>query len=228
MCMTQRRRVAIVLALPVAIVLVVGGSMILREHDAKYPDAYTVAEVVAGLQQHPNAWIGRTILVRAVVLVQADAGCLIGPNSFARELSHPRRCLNRQIHWLYLGETDVRGALSVLVRPPISMSSFRVVPAQQVRDVGTPALASAPFMPALSIGMRPGANLNQLPLRQEHRELPDEAYNLPVVGPMLARLFPQTNVPAVIVRIHLNMAQGWLCVGHETSASCSDGVLMSS
>ncbi len=75
--------------------------------------------------------------------------------------------------------------------------------------------------------MGPGTNLSQLPLRQEHRELPDEAYNLPLVGPVLARLFPQTNVPVVTARIYLNIAQGGLCVGHETSVSCSDGLLMS-
>src|SRR5579864_5677040 len=52
----------------VAIVLVVGISMLLFLNH--YPGrVYTVAEILSGLRHHPQQWVGHTVLVHGVAIV---------------------------------------------------------------------------------------------------------------------------------------------------------------
>jgi len=221
-----RRGIAALLA--VVIGIVAGCGVILLKQSEQSARVYTMAQVVAGLQQHPKAWGGRTILVRATVLAQADTGCLVGPNLMAGPSSHPRHCFNHRISWIYLGPASSRESLSVLIRSPDArVMSFRAVSAPHVRTIGTPTLAaaSAPLTSTLSVLLHSGAN--QPSLRRERRVLPAVVYNLPALGPVFERLFPQTMVTAVTLRVRLSAIQDHLCVGNETAGSCTDGTLLS-
>ena len=67
---------------------------------APSPQVYTVSEVQAGVQQHPQAWIGRTVLVRGWSNSWGGRGCfLVRRNPL---LDTPQSC---RAAWLMLTPT---------------------------------------------------------------------------------------------------------------------------
>ena len=78
----MKRRIALVLAaltLAVAIIMVVG------RQPTPAGAVYTIGQVRAGLARHPWAWVGRTILVRGLVIrCRLVEGCVALPPGIPR------------------------------------------------------------------------------------------------------------------------------------------------
>ncbi len=73
----MKRSLAIALGLLLAAVIVAGGALALWPAEPAGP-VYTVAEITAGLRQHPGWWAGRTVAVRGVFV---DYGVSLSPSS---------------------------------------------------------------------------------------------------------------------------------------------------
>src|SRR5437588_7823977 len=63
------RTVALAIAVLLAVALAAGAVLVFVVHSpAAAGPVYTVAQVQAGLARHPQAWVGRTVLVRGTTL----------------------------------------------------------------------------------------------------------------------------------------------------------------
>jgi len=76
----MRRPLAIALGFLLAAVIVAGGAIALWPAEPAGP-VYTVAEITAGLRQHPGQWGSRTVAVRGVAVYYGVSMVSIGPSS---------------------------------------------------------------------------------------------------------------------------------------------------
>ena len=179
---------------------------------------YPVATVVAGLRQHPRAWAGRTILVRGVEMGENSTSICTYPSVGAGG-----SC--QQSTWLRLGTgsaplpttpnavtaTSMASPLPLkLASPVIASSTLHWGRVTTIYVYGFDPLAD------LNVLIKPGA---VLPAPAAPPGWLTALDSLPVIGPVVARLFPWGN--AVTLRVRLSM--------HPCSPpDCGDGVLVGS
>jgi len=111
------RRIALVLA---ALALVVAIIMATGQRPTPAGAVYTVAQARAGLARNPRAWVGRTILVRALVIrCRLVEGCVALPPGIPRVgfvdgipiIEMPRAAVLSQALPLQVGEDPFRSFL---------------------------------------------------------------------------------------------------------------------
>lgn len=170
---------------------------------------YTVAEVQAGLRQHPRAWAGRTIQVSGDIMMRVRGGC---PAS-APACTSPE--------WVYLGP-EGKPAWSRPAQVQMMISQID----QQRAQRAFAALVGRGAPPPLRLPKMEQALLLSVPAGlyvspQMRRPLPDALYNLPLVGDTLSRLFPWNTRLIISVRLTTPAS----CPAGGT-ATCPDGIVL--
>jgi len=116
----MKRRIALVLA---ALTLAVAIIMVMGHQPTSAGAVYTVARVRAGLARTPQAWIGRTILVRGLVIrCRLVEGCVALPPGIPRVglvdgipiIEMPRAAVLSQALPLQVGEDPLRSFLRLI------------------------------------------------------------------------------------------------------------------
>jgi hypothetical protein len=158
---------------------------------------YTVREVHAGLQRHPDLWIGRTILVRGGI---------------ARQMSYPQ-CASSTTP---LDACPRISYLSFLARLDPTTFHYATV----VR--GDRRFFTVTY-PDVGLWVRLAPGMTALPLTPT--PLPSPLYALPLIGPTLAARFPRDG--ETVLRIHLASAHGCVTTQSTPSGTrpCLDGVV---
>ncbi len=114
------RRIVLVLA---ALALVVAIIMATGQRPTPAGAVYTVAQVRAGLARNPRAWVGRTILVRGLVMrCRLVEGCVALPPGIPRVglvdgipiIEMPRAAVLSQALPLQVGEDPFRSFLRLI------------------------------------------------------------------------------------------------------------------
>ncbi|MDQ2827476.1 MAG: hypothetical protein M3Y74_00275 [Chloroflexota bacterium] len=116
----MKRRIALVLAaLTLAVAIIIATERRLTSAGA----VYTVARVRAGLARNPQAWVGRTILVRGLVIrCRLVEGCIALPPGIPRVglvdgipiIEMPRAAVLSQALPLQVGEDPLRSFLRLI------------------------------------------------------------------------------------------------------------------
>jgi len=175
-----------------ALVLMTGVILapIVRLHPSER--VYSVGELVAGVQQQPRTWAGRTVLVRGVERgVQTVSLCAMATPC-------------QQTTWLYLGPIasgggargSGRGALVTRPAPQGVVASTTGRPSPP-RALPVPVILTLNARsPGLSVLL--GAHA---PAVRPQRPLPTILYTLPGLGSALRRLFPEETVVTMRVRL---------------------------
>jgi len=200
--------------------IILGVSALSRLHltISSFSRVYSVAEVQAGMQQEPRLWAGRTVLVQGDVKMSPNIVCnatnpicqstmfiYLGPSH-----SPP---LNQTQEDLMLRRLNM---VMSMARAPSSMSSS--VSRQYTLMVSTISALIGGGMPNLLLQVPPNV---PVPIAQPHGVLPDSAYTLPIVGPLLEDVFPLDN--RLIVRVRL--ASSAACRA-QSFQLCVNGVLL--
>ncbi len=230
------RRIAIVLA---ALALIAAGATIVIGQLSPSEPVYSAAQVQAGLQHAPAAWVGRVVLVRGSIAMSGSSTLCASPSTRSRAASSS---LCRPIMTIRIGPA----VLPVPVAPvPVSMlpaapsNAFwtnRIRRLARVHLLGASGIAarnslrwtvwaytfSSPTI-NLTVALRPGA---RLPIADPHHPLPDFLYTLPWVGSPLAQWFPRDN--GAIFRVRLNGSPDCSSPGASVTCDDTDGVLLSS
>ncbi len=116
----MKRRIALVLA---ALTLAVAIIMVMGHQPTSAGAVYTVARVRAGLARNPQAWVGRTILVRGLVIrCRLVEGCIALPPGIPRVglvdgipiIEMPRAAVLSQALPLQVGEDPLRSFLRLI------------------------------------------------------------------------------------------------------------------
>jgi len=231
------KRIAIMLA---ALVLTAAGITVAIGRLSPSESVYSVADVQAGLQREPAAWVGRVVLVRGSIALSSSSTLCASPSTRSRAASSSGLC--RPITTIMIGPS----ALSTLV--PVKTLSLALSNAlsafwmkyirrlARVHLLGPGGIAARNFprrtvwtymfgSPTinLTVALRPGAHL---PVAGPHHPLPDFLYTLPLVGSQLAHWFPRDN--DIIFRVRLNGSPS--CSSPAASVTCddTDGVLVPS
>jgi hypothetical protein len=66
---------ALLLLLAFALLALLAAAAVAGRMAAPIGDVYTVAQVKAGMAAHPAAWVGRTVLVRAIAYPRSGSSC---------------------------------------------------------------------------------------------------------------------------------------------------------
>jgi len=72
---TLRLRLVLPALLLAAVLFALGAALVVGRAAAPGEPVYTVARVTAGMAHRPGAWVGRTVLVRAVAVPIAGSSC---------------------------------------------------------------------------------------------------------------------------------------------------------
>jgi len=142
---------------------------------------YGVADVQAGLRQQPRIWVGRVLLLRGVITMQ---GLLVGCGRPA--------CPGAS--WIALLPT-YEPAWSATRQIGASMDIVR-----RRRSADGHQVPTNPLGQGLVFVVRP--NFSPPPAHSSG-PLPDGAYHLPLLGPLLSHWMPTTKDNSVVVRVRL-------------------------
>ncbi len=177
------------------------------------PRVYSVTEVQAGLQQHPRQWIGRTVRVQGAVDLAPTMGC-----------SSPA-LLCQSTTFIYLGPSGApqwsQTQKMVEVSQLNMMAAIAQLPANQRRSftsLWATMSSRAGGVPSLLVVLPSGMSV---PVAQRQGALPASVYSVPVLGALLAHIFPVDN--RLVVQIRLTVLQS--CITPNNTL-CIDGVLL--
>jgi len=161
------------------------------------PSVYPLAQVLAGLQRQPRAWVGRTVYVR---------GWIVGNGAY-NICAHGRVAPSCPlVTWVYLAPQDTHHGYSVSGGPPVS----------SVSPDGAPELSAVSASPNATVW-----NAWLPPVQVP--TLPDGVYTLPVLGSFLSGAFPPRWSDARLA--HVRLLSPSTCP-RTASAICPTGVLL--
>ncbi len=176
--MRVRRRPVVLGCL--ALVLLAGLALTVVSYRAADP-VYGVADVQAGLRGQPRNWAGRVLLLRGVITMQ---GLLVGCGQPA--------CPGAS--WIALLPTH-EPAWSETRQLAVSMSIIL-----RRRSADGHQVLTNPLGQGLVLVVRPGYSP---PPVHASGPLPDGAYHIPLLGPLLSRWLPEAKDNSVVVRVRL-------------------------
>jgi len=151
---------------------------------------YSVADVQAGLRQQPRNWAGRVLLLRGVIAMQVlwvGCGRPACPGASLAILlpAHQPAWSGTQQLWASM---DIA---RLLARPHVaagSAGSHRELSIGKAIGQGLVLVAPPGFSPSPAHASGP---------------LPDGAYRIPLLGPLLSRWLPEAKDNSVVVRVRL-------------------------
>jgi len=170
---------------------------------------YAMEEVYAGLHQDPQAWEGRTVLLRATVVGNVSYRlCRVNPRTILP--GHPPRCPD--IDWMYLGPTTwrqngVMGLYGLVINDGWTMHPWPTL-------TGWPGAS----VPAQEIHVQIHASFYQW--HKPDQPLPTVLYQIPLVGSLLPRA-PSLLDPVKVWRVRLLTPRACLAL---RQTACPDGV----
>ncbi len=176
--MRVRRRPVVLGCL--ALVLLAGLALTVLVYRAVDP-VYGVTDVQAGLRQQPRSWAGRVFLLRGVITMQ---GLLVGCGRPA--------CPGAS--WIVLLPTH-EPAWSEARQLAVSMDIGRRRGSRDGHLVPTNPLGQGLVLVAPPGFSSPPAHSSGV--------LPDGAYHIPLLGPLLSRWLPATKDNSFVVRVRL-------------------------
>jgi len=180
-----RRRLAVL----GCFVLLAGLALTVVSYRAVDP-VYGVADVQAGLRGQPRNWAGRVLLLRGVIAMQ--------------------------VLWVGCGRPACPGASLAILLPTHQPAWSQTQQLWALMDISQlltrphPTVGNAGSHRALSIGKAIGQGLVLVerpgyspPPAHASGPLPDGAYHIPLLGPLLSRWLPEAKDNSVVLRVHL-------------------------
>jgi len=183
--MRVRRRLAVL----GCFVLLAGLALTVVSYRAVDP-IYDGADVQAGLRQQPRIWAGRVLLLRGVVTMQ---GLLVGcgrpscPGMSWVILLPPHQPVWSQTQQLWVSMDISR----LLTRPHPTVGN-----AGSHRALGIGRAIGQGLVLVVRPGFSPSSTHASGPL-------PDGAYHIPLLGPLLSHWLPEAKDNSVVVRVRL-------------------------
>jgi len=189
------KRIALLPVVIVVVVIVVGLTVAAISRLSPSDRVYSVTEVQVGLRQQPRAWAGRVVRIYGAVDLWWGHGCPSaqpGPchytaGVYLRPATVPKWSDRRAgaVLSATFAVVDQPGAPSIALRMPGTHPDLLIVYSAWGK---TSALMPASLQ-------EPSPRMQPLPF---------SAYLTPLVGPILARLFPPHMATGVIVRVRVN------------------------
>ncbi len=224
----MKRRGAVVLVLVVGVLGLVAA---LVGRYAMPGPIYTTAEVKGALQRQPEQWAGRTVLVRGVVTGSAALNMCTSTNVASSNLCAQTQSWTiapagaaRWTRWSSPAFLTRRARLLALLGAnggvaPAGLAANHLYvysarghavssPPRRVRGGRLPLARAGQTISIFVYSTQPARELVVadphgafLPTQPAQRTLPDAAYTLPVVGPLVARFFPHDGSGVYRVRL---------------------------
>jgi len=165
---------------------------------------YTLEEVSLGLRQDPQAWEGRTVLLRATLVGGASYRlCPVNPRTILA--GHPPRCPD--IGWIYLGPTTWRPNGGMFLDGGWTRHPLQTL-----------SVFPSPSMPAQELPVQ--IHMRYLQRHEPSQPLPIVFYDIPFVGSLLPRS-PSLADPVQIWSVRLLTPRACLAL---RQIACPDGV----
>ncbi len=198
------------------LLIIIGVSVLSRLHliVSSFSHVYSVAEVQAGMQQQPQLWTGRTVLIQGDVKMSPSMVCNAA-NQVCQSTMFIYLGSSHSPPWSQTQEDLMLMRLTMMTSMAHAPSSIY---RQYALTLSTMSASIGGGTPNLLLQVPPNV---LVPTAQPHGALPDSAYTLPIVGPLLEGIFPMDN--RLVVRVRL--ASSAACRA-QVIQLCVNGILL--